>query len=87
MVVVKTIQKTMTKNGGLTLPRALRAELNLPARAGVDIEVNEDNSVTIRKHTPTCFFTGTADDVMIYKGFEVSRGEVRNMAKEAGVID
>ncbi|GAB2022098.1 hypothetical protein RyT2_11720 [Pseudolactococcus yaeyamensis] len=81
-----TLQKRMTKNGGLTLPRALRHDLNLPAKAAVDIEVNEDNSVTIRKHVPTCFFTGSAEDVITYKGFEVSRSEVLAMAKEAGVV-
>jgi bifunctional DNA-binding transcriptional regulator/antitoxin component of YhaV-PrlF toxin-antitoxin module len=81
------LQKTLTKGGALTLPRKLRHDLNLPSKAALDIEINDDDSVTIRKHTPTCFFTGTADDVIIYKGFEISRSETKKLAEAAGVIN
>lgn len=70
--------KRITKAGGLTLPKQIRAEIGVFAGSVVDVEIVDD-SIVIKKHTATCKLCGELEDVISFKGMEVCKKCVEGM--------
>lgn len=67
------VSKKIAKSGAVTLPRQIRQETGILPGVPVDVETDE-NGIHIRKHTRSCRFCGTVDDVAEACGIEVCRG-------------
>ena len=59
--------KKLNRNGGLTIPKAVRAELGVFSGDGVDIEVIGDKLV-LSRHVNTCRFCGSPDNIKTVMG-------------------
>lgn len=75
--------KKITKAGGITLPKEIRAELGLPAGAPVDLRV-EEHSLRISKHVPVCFNCGETAGVLEVMGVEICEGCARKLMEAFG---
>lgn len=67
----RPIYKKVSKAGGLTIPRQLREELNIPKGAAIEVTKTDDGKIVIKKHIPTCICCGTADYVSTINGIEM----------------
>lgn len=61
------ISKKLTSKAGITIPKALRADLGWQPSMAVDLIQQTDGSLTIRPHIDLCRFCGTYEDVKKYK--------------------
>lgn len=64
--------KKITRSGGLNIPRALRLETGLLPGVPVDIAAEGDR-LCIQKHTLSCRFCGSVDEVKTVLGLEICR--------------
>ncbi|MFR7907882.1 MAG: AbrB/MazE/SpoVT family DNA-binding domain-containing protein [Oscillospiraceae bacterium] len=61
------ISKKLTSKAGITIPKALRADLGWQPNMAVDLAPQEDGSLIIRPHIDLCRFCGTHENVHKYK--------------------
>lgn len=66
-------EKTLTKTGGITITKDLRYLTGLKPHDRVDVKVNENNEIVIKRHIPTCFFCGSVDNTKNFKGHEICK--------------
>ena len=52
------ISKKLTSKAGITIPKALRADMGWQPNMAVDLIPQEDGSLTIRPHIDLCRFCG-----------------------------
>ncbi len=76
------LSKRISKTGGFTLPKAIRAEVGMFGGNVVDVEV-VDGGIFIKKHTCTCKLCGAVENVIEYKGFEVCKSCIDEMQEVA----
>ncbi|MBS4857288.1 MAG: AbrB/MazE/SpoVT family DNA-binding domain-containing protein [Eubacterium limosum] len=67
-----TMHKKVNSKGGLTIPRETRAELGLFPGQAMDLEI-EGNAIVLKKHTKTCRFCGSPEDVRTAMGIDFCR--------------
>lgn len=65
--------KTITKSGGITLPRQIRQELGMLPGVALELSSTEAGELLLRKHTASCHLCGSADEVVTYKGLTLCR--------------
>ena len=71
--------------GRVVLPCELRRTMHIADRDSLEVFVDGD-SIVLKKYEPACTFTGSADDLIDYKGRKVSKKAVEEMAKLAGLL-
>jgi transcriptional pleiotropic regulator of transition state genes len=71
--------------GRVVIPCELRRNMNIQDRDSLEIFVDED-VIILKKHEPACTFTGSADELVDYKGRKVSKQAIQEMAKLAGLM-
>ena len=71
--------------GRVVLPCELRRVMNIKDRDSLEIFVDEDK-IVLKKYEPACTFTGSADELLEYKGRRVSKQAITEMAKAAGLL-
>lgn len=64
--------KKLTKGNALTIPRGLRDEFGISAGTALDI-MPKDGGLFIAKHSPTCRFCGSQDNIIDVNGTEVCK--------------
>lgn len=57
------ISKKLTSKAGITIPKALRADMGWQPNMAVDLIPQEDGSLTIRPHIDLCRFCGAHESV------------------------
>lgn len=62
--------KKVNSKGGLTIPKELRAEMGLFPGQAVDLVVDGEDTLTLRKHIKTCRFCGTPQEVITIMGID-----------------
>ena len=65
-----TINKKITKSGGLTIPKTARADVGIYPGTAVDV-ITEGNKLVITPHVPTCRFCGSVEDVKSVLDIEI----------------
>ena len=70
--------------GRVVLPCELRRVMNIKDRDSLEVFVDGDR-IILKKYEPACTFTGSADDLIEYKGRKVSKQAIAEMAKMAGL--
>jgi len=53
--------------GRIVIPIDLRRTLNIEPKSPLEIYV-DDNKIILKKHKPTCFFCGSTDETIEFKG-------------------
>jgi transcriptional pleiotropic regulator of transition state genes len=78
------IVRKVDELGRVVLPCELRRSMHIKDRDSLEIFVDDDK-IVLKKHEPACTFTGSADDLIDYKGRKVSKQAIQEMAKIAGL--
>ena len=70
--------------GRVVLPCELRRVMHIMDRDPLEVFVDGDR-IVLKKYEPSCTFTGSAEDLIDYKGRKVSKQAIAEMAKMAGL--
>ncbi len=65
--------------GRVVLPKELRRTLNINPKDPIEIYVEDDGSIVLKKYEPACIFCGIADNVLDYMGKNVCKDCVDQM--------
>ncbi|MCL2216477.1 MAG: AbrB/MazE/SpoVT family DNA-binding domain-containing protein [Defluviitaleaceae bacterium] len=76
------IVRRVDELGRVVLPVELRKVMSIKNRDSLEFFVDEDK-IVLKKYEPACTFTGSADDLIDYKGRKVSKQAVKELAKLA----
>jgi len=87
VIVMKAtgVVRRVDELGRVVLPCELRRVMNIKDRDSLEIFVDEDK-IVLKKYEPACTFTGSADELLEYKGRRVSKQAITEMAKAAGLL-
>ena len=66
--------------GRVVLPCELRRVMHIKDRDSLEVFVDEDR-IVLKKYEPACTFTGSADDLIEYKGRKVSKQAIEEMTE------
>jgi len=59
--------------GRIVLPKELRKTMNINVKDPLEIFVENDGSIVLKKYEPACIFCGNANNTIEYKGKIVCR--------------
>ncbi len=54
--------------GRIVLPKELRRTMNINKKDPMEIYVEGDGTIILKKYQPACIFCGSADDVFEFRG-------------------
>lgn len=54
--------------GRIVLPKELRKMMTIDKKDPIEIYVEDDGSIILKKYQPACIFCGNAEDTIDYKG-------------------
>lgn len=78
--------KRIGKSGGITIPAELRRDWGYTS--GDAVEINPENGdLVIKKYVPKCFLCGSSENVKRFKGKDVCKSCIKELAKEAGLVE
>lgn len=67
------IVRKVDELGRIVLPKELRSTLNINERDPLEIYVDDQNRIILKKYEPACIFCGNMNDIVTYKGYNVCR--------------
>ena len=70
--------------GRMVLPSELRANFNIKEGDALEIFTNND-TIVLKKYTPSDIFTGEMDNLIEYRGKKVSVNTIKELARIAGL--
>lgn len=82
------IIRPLDELGRVVLPKELRVNLNLNTKDKVEIFVDDEGRVILKKYEASDIFTGVKEDLIEYKGKKISVQSVREILekmKEEGI--
>ncbi len=59
--------------GRIVVPKELRDIFNLQVNDPVEIFVNDNNEIVLKKYEPACIFCASTEDVVIYNGRQICK--------------
>ncbi len=68
MMKATGIVRKIDELGRIVLPIELRRTLSLDVKDPLEIFVDDDNTIVLKKYEPACIFCGDARNVVSYKG-------------------
>ena len=74
------IVRKIDELGRIVLPKELRNTLNIQDRAPLEIFV-KDNYIMLQKYEPSCIFCGNSDSVNSFKGKNICKSCITEIAK------
>ena len=54
--------------GRIVIPKELRETMNIKVKDPIEIYVDENDKIILKKYQPACIFCGNAEDTIKYKG-------------------
>lgn len=75
--------KKITGAGSVTIPKELRAELDIPVGTVVDIDTDGEY-IMIRKHIPICHFCRGIKNIKSVMGMEICKDCAKKIYIQAG---
>lgn len=54
--------------GRIVIPKELRETMNIEVKDPIEIYVDENDKIILKKYQPACIFCGNAEDTIDYKG-------------------
>lgn len=79
------IVRSLDEVGRITLPIEIRRSLDLHQDDPVEI-IQEGNHIVLTKYQPCDIFSGDTEDLIDYHGKKVSKKNIAELAKLAGLI-
>ena len=67
------IVRKVDELGRIVLPKELRNTLNINEKDPLEIYVDEDNKIVLKKNDPACIFCGGMNGIVSYRGYNVCR--------------
>ena len=67
------IVRSIDKLGRVVIPKELRKTYGLSVEDSVEIFVNDDNQIILKKYEPACMFCNRTDDIIIYEGKSICK--------------
>jgi transcriptional pleiotropic regulator of transition state genes len=74
------IVRKIDELGRIVIPKELRTTLNIEDRAPLEIFV-KDNYIMLQKHEPSCVFCGSSDNISEFKGKNVCKSCINEIAE------
>ncbi len=65
------IVRKVDELGRIVLPKELRVTLNINEKDPLEIYVDDDNRIILKKYEPACIFCGGMNQIVNYKGYNV----------------
>ena len=65
------VSKKLGSNSGVTIPKTVRLKLDWKPGMSLDMETQEDGTLLIRAHAPTCRFCGAYQKIRKYKDLHI----------------
>ncbi len=59
--------------GRIVLPKELRVTLNIKEKDPLEIYVDDDGKIILKKYEPTCIFCGGMDGIIRFHGYNVCK--------------
>lgn len=75
------IVRKVDELGRIVLPKELRGTLNINEKDPLEIYVDEDNKIVLKKYEPACIFCGGMNEIISYKGYNVCHDCQKKLAK------
>jgi AbrB family transcriptional regulator, transcriptional pleiotropic regulator of transition state genes len=75
------IVRKVDELGRIVLPKELRVTLNINERDPLEIFVDDDNRIVLKKYEPACIFCGGMEGIVNYKGYNVCRNCMKKLAE------
>jgi transcriptional pleiotropic regulator of transition state genes len=76
------IVRKVDELGRIVLPKELRMSLSIKEKDPLEIFVDENGSIILRKCEPACTFCNSIDDVILYKDHRICRECLKKLAAE-----
>ncbi len=67
------IVRKVDELGRIVLPKELRNTLNINEKDPLEIYVDDDNKIILKKYEPACIFCGGMNEIINYKGYNVCK--------------
>ncbi len=67
------IVRKVDELGRIVLPKELRVTLNIKEKDPLEIYVDENDKIVLKKYEPACIFCGSMDGIINYKGHNICR--------------
>ncbi len=78
------IVRKVDELGRIVLPKELRNTLNINEKDPLEIYVDEDNKIVLKKYEPACIFCGGMNGIVGYRGYNVCRDCQEKLAAMLG---
>lgn len=75
------IVRKVDELGRIVLPKELRNVLNIKERDPLEIFVDEENRIILKKYEPACIFCGSMKNIVSYRGYNVCAECEKKLAK------
>ncbi len=79
MMKATGIVRKIDELGRIVLPIELRRTLSLDVKDPLEIFVDDDNTIVLKKYEPACIFCGDARNVVSYKGRNVCTNCIKDI--------
>lgn len=76
-------QKRVSAGGAISIPVALRRELNIHAKDTMDVSVGENGSIILRHHVPRCIFCERTKEVRVVAGKNLCKTCIQIIKEES----
>lgn len=84
------IVRKVDELGRIVLPKELRVTLNIKEKDPLEIYVEDDGRIILKKYEPTCVFCGGMNNIIRYRGYNVCedcRANLSGKTPESGEKD
>jgi transcriptional pleiotropic regulator of transition state genes len=78
--------KKINRAGGLTIPAELRRNWDFTQGDAIEI-VPQGGNLVIKKYTPKCFLCSSTNEVKRFKGKDICKECIKELAKEVGLVE
>ena len=87
MLILKSVGvvRRVDELGRIVLPKELRVTLHIKEKDPLEIFVDDESRIILKKYEPCDIFTGSMEDLIDYMGKKVSKASIIEMAKLAKI--
>lgn len=62
------MERKISKSGGITIPSNMRMQLGIQGKEKIDLQVQNNGDILIKRIQGTCIFCDSIEGVQAYKG-------------------
>lgn len=73
--------------GRIVIPKEIRNNFNLQINDPVEIFVNDDDEIVLKKYEPACIFCDGTEDIVVYNGKQICKHCVTRLSDALSKID